>query len=31
LTGADRKTLERKKAEYTYSPEPGSVVIESRN
>jgi hypothetical protein len=27
LTGADRKTLERKKAEYTYSPEPGSVVI----
>lgn len=27
LTGADRKTLERKKAEYVYPPEPGSVVI----
>lgn len=27
LTGADRKTIERKKAEYMYPPEPGTVVI----
>jgi hypothetical protein len=27
LLGADRKTIERKKAEYAYPPEPGSVII----
>lgn len=27
LSGADRKTIERKKAEYAYPPEPGSIVI----
>ncbi|MEO7019569.1 MAG: hypothetical protein ABI234_05410, partial [Ktedonobacteraceae bacterium] len=27
LTGADRKTIERKKAEYSYPPEPGTVII----
>jgi hypothetical protein len=27
LTGADRKAIERKKAEYSYPPEPGSVII----
>lgn len=27
LTGADRKTIERKKAEYAYPPEPGTVII----
>jgi len=27
LTGADRKTIERKKTEYSYPPEPGSVII----
>jgi hypothetical protein len=27
LQGADRKTIERKKAEYAYPPEPGSVII----
>jgi len=27
LNGADRKAIERKKAEYTYPPEPGSVII----
>ncbi|HEV2580544.1 MAG TPA: hypothetical protein VGT44_06790 [Ktedonobacteraceae bacterium] len=27
LMGADRKTIERKKAEYAYPPEPGSVII----
>ncbi len=27
LSGADRKTIERKKAEYSYPPEPGTVII----
>jgi len=27
LTGADKKTIDRKKMEYTYPPEPGSVII----
>lgn len=27
LMGADRKTIERKKAEYSYPPEPGTVII----
>lgn len=27
LNGADRKAIERKKAEYAYPPEPGSVII----
>jgi hypothetical protein len=27
LLGADRKTIERKKMEYSYPPEPGSVII----
>jgi len=27
LTGADRKTIDRKKMEYAYPPEPGSVII----
>ncbi len=27
LNGADRKAIERKKAEYSYPPEPGSVII----
>ncbi len=27
LSGADRKAIERKKAEYSYPPEPGSVII----
>ncbi|GAC1568506.1 MAG: hypothetical protein NVS3B14_17960 [Ktedonobacteraceae bacterium] len=27
LSGADRKAIERKKAEYAYPPEPGSVII----
>ncbi len=27
LNGADRKTIERKRAEYSYPPEPGSVII----
>ena len=27
LTGADRKAIERKKSEYAYPPEPGSVII----
>src|SRR5579883_1892663 len=27
LAGADRKTIERKKAEYSYPPEPGTVII----
>ncbi len=27
LLGADRKTIERKKAEYAYPPEPGTVII----
>ena len=27
LMGADRKAIERKKAEYSYPPEPGSVII----
>jgi hypothetical protein len=27
LSGADRKTIERKRAEYSYPPEPGSVII----
>ncbi len=27
LTGADRKAIERKKAEYSYPPEPGTVII----
>jgi hypothetical protein len=27
LSGADRKTIERKKAEYAYPPEPGTVII----
>nr|BBH95026.1 hypothetical protein KTA_32250 [Thermogemmatispora argillosa] len=27
LQGADRKTIERKKMEYSYPPEPGSVII----
>ena len=26
LNGADRKAIERKKAEYSYPPEPGSVI-----
>lgn len=31
LTGADRKTIERKKAEYTYPPEPGTVIIHNES
>jgi hypothetical protein len=31
LTGADRKTIERKKAEYMYPPEPGTVVIHNES
>jgi hypothetical protein len=27
LTGADKKTIDRKKMEYGYPPEPGSVII----
>jgi hypothetical protein len=27
LQGADKKTIDRKKMEYTYPPEPGSVII----
>ena len=27
LTGADKKTIDRKKMEYAYPPEPGSVLI----
>jgi len=27
LTDADKKTIDRKKMEYTYPPEPGSVII----
>jgi hypothetical protein len=27
LNGADKKTIDRKKMEYTYPPEPGSVLI----
>ena len=27
MAGADRKAIERKKAEYAYPPEPGSVII----
>jgi hypothetical protein len=27
LTGADKKTVDRKKTEYSYPPEPGSVII----
>ncbi|MDQ6661724.1 MAG: hypothetical protein M3Z24_12260 [Chloroflexota bacterium] len=27
LSGADRKSIERKKVEYAYPPEPGSVII----
>ncbi|HLI09123.1 MAG TPA: hypothetical protein VKV40_21345 [Ktedonobacteraceae bacterium] len=27
LTGADRKAVERKRMEYSYPPEPGSVII----
>ncbi len=27
LTNADKKTIDRKKMEYTYPPEPGSVII----
>lgn len=27
LAGADRKTIERKKTEYCYPPEPGTVII----
>lgn len=31
LNGADRKTIERKKAEYSYPPEPGSVIIHNES
>lgn len=31
LTGADRKTIERKRAEYSYPPEPGSVIIHNES
>jgi hypothetical protein len=31
LMGADRKTIERKKAEYTYPPEPGTVIIHNES
>ncbi|BCL79525.1 hypothetical protein ccbrp13_19900 [Ktedonobacteria bacterium brp13] len=27
LTGADKKTIDRKRMEYSYPPEPGSVII----
>ncbi len=27
LTGADKKTIDRKRAEYAYPPEPGSIVV----
>jgi Phage portal protein, SPP1 Gp6-like. len=27
LTGADRKTIDRKRMDYSYPPEPGSVII----
>ena len=31
LTGADRKAIERKRAEYSYPPEPGSVIIHNES
>ena len=31
LQGADRKAIERKKAEYSYPPEPGSVIIHNES
>jgi hypothetical protein len=31
LTGADRQTIERKKAEYAYPPEPGTVIIHNES
>ncbi len=31
LSGANRKTIERKRAEYSYPPEPGSVVIHNES
>ncbi len=31
LSGADRKSIERKKMEYSYPPEPGSVIIHNES
>ena len=31
LTGADKKTIDRKKMEYAYPPEPGSLVIHNES
>ncbi|MGH2520106.1 MAG: hypothetical protein ACRDF8_09910, partial [Chloroflexota bacterium] len=31
LTGADRKTIDRKRAEYAYPPEPGSIVVHNES
>jgi len=31
LAGADKKTIDRKKMEYAYSPLPGSVVVHNEN
>lgn len=31
LVGADRKAIERKKAEYVYPPEPGTVIIHNES
>ncbi len=31
LQGADRKAIDRKKMEYTYPPEPGSVIIHNES
>ncbi len=31
LTGADRKTVDRKRMEYAYPPEPGSIVVHNES
>lgn len=31
LAGADKKTIDRKRMEYSYPPEPGSVIIHNEN
>ncbi|HUZ76288.1 MAG TPA: hypothetical protein VMV93_01755 [Chloroflexota bacterium] len=31
LTGADRKTIDRKRSEYAYPPEPGSIVVHNES
>jgi hypothetical protein len=31
LTGADRKTIDRKRMEYSYPPDPGSIVVHNES